>query len=158
LIAIEEGPDLEVLIVVRVTGLDLQYDGEFGTADRFHKTQSSLSILAVGVVFVESVSVDVDRNAHMWQTVCAHGGGGVTVVCGWLDVSAWRRRVGRSGCEVALVGLASEKIELQLESCREGGQLKEGVVSDGKVRCRLKQNKAINAGARQRIIFETSVT
>jgi hypothetical protein len=77
--AIEKGRELEMIFAIFVTGLCGQHEGEFGTTDRFHVAQGSLCILAFGVVFVESVAVDVDRNAHIWQAVCAHGGGGVFV-------------------------------------------------------------------------------
>jgi hypothetical protein len=79
--AIEKDPELETLAAVRVTGLYGQHDGEYGTADRFHVTHGSVDMLtlALSVVFVESVAVDMDRNAHFWQAVCAHGGGRVVV-------------------------------------------------------------------------------
>jgi hypothetical protein len=70
---------METLIAICVIGLYRQREGKFGTANRFHVTQGSLCILAVGVVFVESVAVDVDRNAHVGQAICAHCGGDVVV-------------------------------------------------------------------------------
>jgi hypothetical protein len=70
-IAIEKDPELEIIFEMCVTGLYRQHKGEFGTANCFHVT--------FGVVFVESVAVDMDRNAHFGQAVCAHGGGRVVV-------------------------------------------------------------------------------
>lgn len=81
LIAIEKDPELEILFEMCVTGLYRQHKGEFGTADCFNVTYGSVGMLALalGVEFVESVAVDMNRNAHFWQGVCAHGGGRVVV-------------------------------------------------------------------------------
>lgn len=78
-VAIEKDRVLEVLIAVCVTGFYCQHEGELSATDYFHVTNCGLCILAIGVVFVKSVAVDVDRNTHMWQAVCAHGGGGLVV-------------------------------------------------------------------------------
>jgi hypothetical protein len=75
--AIERDLELEGIFAIGVVRPYCQRDGEFGTADRFYVTYGSP--LAVGVVFVQSVAVDVNRNAHMGQAVCAHGGSDVVV-------------------------------------------------------------------------------
>jgi hypothetical protein len=58
-------------------------------------------------------------------------------------VSVWCRWVEQSGCEVALVGLASDKGALRLvSSYREDGEREEDVVSEGEVRCYPRRSDA----------------
>ena len=79
LVTIDRGPEQQIIIAISVIGLCCQQDREFGTTDCLHVTQGCPFILAVGMVFVESVAVDVDPNAHIWKAIRAHGGDGVVV-------------------------------------------------------------------------------
>jgi hypothetical protein len=66
---------LQVLVAIREFRPERKHDRELGTLNDLHVRQGSLRVLAVGLVFVKSIAINVDRHAHSREMVCAHCGG-----------------------------------------------------------------------------------